>query len=1146
MPSREKNYRIVDPTEDDVFGWLPHVVRALDPGPIKVFAGVVADRHRKFNKAFRQLPRLNDPTQAGAFTPEEFGEDPAIYAEVVALRKKRRITDGERAYLEQIQKLIPKTLAAEDFRSKAMSQLASSVGSQTYQQYQLASMRHMVSTAILRHQIKGTTTSAYILGRILGFIDIKIAELWSRFSIKNPADPGGDINLPDFREKPEQSPYFPLYEEYDGVLTRLSLRADGEGNESSAVEQVQFPAGSPEYDPTVLDDAEGLYTSLFPRVYSSASSAIRYHFVMNGRNPFGNFEEDVPKRLLPGVYHLSGGSDNRPARVSIPSVDGQSFYGFRALAQGDWGNQIYLTVAANPDGTQRAELTGPQSAVKFKSSFFDLNLTVDAAIFSTLFPPIPVEGNPSSSVEDLPFETYTQSINEVGVSSFGPSFPIIYVDDLPPLDSRVEISGITSLNGEWVVQQVLLEGGFIIDASDSPYAYDFDPLSIPQLSYGRLAGDTPVTGNAAGEFIVSDPLTHWQVDMVAYGEIIASLRDMLEFVRPLTRKVRREVFGFLLHDTMRYAPVNTVNDVVLESPSGQGYRLFVAADGVPRWTATGDPATGEIYQKESVSGFTYKWEVTDQGVFNPVMQSTLTSQDTSIVFLRQDDFTGFVFIRNGVLRTSINSPEEVVQSIYSDGTENEDNLVDDYSLFVESASDVLAPFMGPNAVSNDTPPDDFAFQTSPEDELESRFLFSDGLHTHMAAAYNDSDGTDFGFPSMIEGWWIYDFSGNFVGADVRNRHVGVEGGVIEPVPSGVALDLNNTPNGLKYNYPINFLNYHNKVVWRDRVLNRAKISSYTYASSGDNPNVGPVRVDYSLRDRDGPSETPIVAVGPATTNVSIIGANATPNKQRFEQDVIDSLWRKYEDRSVNLPGPFMSVEDQAGFALLVFNKGTLHSGSKIRIDGSVNHNGIRVVSSFAGDGGDPEKYKASLNDLFVADQSGDLWLLANSIQCWEAETVSVDLFRQSEDGQSVSYRVVEYSDSYETGAHTLLASGSMGLNPVAVEVSVSAGKWVGVEIQGTSRVRVRLTHQFNFGKLNEDVWGGKFMSGGGHRDAVDLTLVEDGQRYFDIGETNDTISSYEHLSGKVIWRGGPWIFGDPLLDEKDEPLLNEDDDPLYV
>lgn len=372
---------IKDLETDELFKLLPWIVRVRDNGAVKLLMRALADQHNFFSGQARELMRLQDPWQAAKWSPTEFAESPTDWEEYSSLLRRKTLSQGQSAYLEELRRRLPNSIKAFKRETAFLGALAGNVGEEQLSDKLRMSVRALIASAISRHHIKGSHSSVRALGMVTGLFDLKVQELWSRFSIMEPSDPASTRNDNDFAYEPEEYPYRPISSIYDGVPG------------------TQYPLPSASYDPNVLDDAGSDFTLALKWCSPDRLSPFWYNKSVNGRNPFGNFSTEVEHRLVSGSYHLSGGSDRTRASVAIATIGGP-ITTFEAISHGSWANSVVLDVLNNPNGTQDIELTGPRSKIKFKSSFFDLVIGVDLSLLPLLYPMIPVEETGAESYLD--------------------------------------------------------------------------------------------------------------------------------------------------------------------------------------------------------------------------------------------------------------------------------------------------------------------------------------------------------------------------------------------------------------------------------------------------------------------------------------------------------------------------------------------------------------------------------------------------------------------------------------------------------------------------------------------------------------------------------------------------------------------------
>ena len=876
------NLRPVAP--DTLYNLLPFVIRANDPrSAIRAYMEALASEHNFYLAKLGGLPKLQDPTLCASFAPADFGETEADYLRYLELTSlSRPQTTEEQAELVVLAASAPKSIAAGASEKTLLSLLGDAVGADLHGRYDAKTNRELVKTAISRHHIKGTHGSVYVLGRILGFLDLKVRELWSRFSVKDPMFPASVTNAGDFADVPQDYPYWPRNAQgtYDGVTTLLTERtSDPLGVVTLVNESFQQPTASATYTPLVLDDGPE-YTVGFGELTSDLLRSTSWVAAVNNRQPFGNFTGAITSRPVLGTYYMAGGTFVSAAQATIP-LSGGGTVAFVAPAAGTWANGVELVISTDTPGTQHLQLTGPQSRIKFKSSYFDLSLATDALIFPTLFAPVPVE----------------------------------------------------AYEGVW-----------------------------------------PVMGGPTGLQVTSEDTDQKVLNFKIYLELIATLRDLFEHIRPITRTVRRESFGLLLRDTVPYAPLRTLGRVVLEAPNNNCYEMAVDANGAVTWVAIDPESPTPVVQFDNLLRQPYGWAIDDDGEFyTDILAVTTAAFETHVVYVR-GDFTGFVYLENQILVAAVASPENAL-SIHGDGTTGETGyLGDDKPLVYEDLS-AVADFVSDDAIVEDIPenkPDPtFIFQTAPEDDMAIVRVTAETIRTIWQTNYLESSSATFKDENQA---WTYGLDGSFHGKDVRLRATGADPAICEPLPTGDASQA-----GLYHGYPVRYLDHSGHYVWRDRVTNDLVDSYYTYGNATfDDLDHGGTRVDTSLSGADGQIEGAALLAGLA--NISSQGFGPTPNDQAtWTSDTpLDRQWQPKMTRSIEATGtPVVLVELQvwSGTTITVSAKAGLSTLSTDSATFTVYVDGVEAAEPWVLGGitqgfEDDETVEAEAGQLVTLEISG--------------------------------------------------------------------------------------------------------------------------------------------------------------------------------
>ncbi len=223
---------------------------------------------------------------------------------------------------------------------------------------QMAEKRKQIAAFFPRLKLKGTAISFELLGRAMGFDDVRFAPLWQRAVPHAPYDIGAAENATDFSRDPD-------------VLPSATL-----------------PDPDRFYDPAVLDD--GPY-------YAWTGTGLRldptepdYLLSINGRQPWVNLiaSDTLTTRPAPSTYVMDGGGPYTKAKVALsPEVvaeatgAGPSFNGLR----------IEVTDALDSSGTvTNLRIFDRLSKRKYRSPWYDIGLAVDIATHGT----VAVQDNP--------------------------------------------------------------------------------------------------------------------------------------------------------------------------------------------------------------------------------------------------------------------------------------------------------------------------------------------------------------------------------------------------------------------------------------------------------------------------------------------------------------------------------------------------------------------------------------------------------------------------------------------------------------------------------------------------------------------------------------------------------------------------------
>ena len=239
-----------------------------------------------------------------------------------------------------------------------LSKLAATLGAVIYRSTLLATTiqqknaaTQLVDTWFPRLKIKGTAQSFEVLGRMLGFDDVRVQPLWSTLEPHNPDDVGSPENDADFATVPE---YYP-------------------GQKTPAF-----------YSPYTYRDGD--YAQWSVVIDNGTSASNFYPLSVNGHNPWvrvdvvGPISNGTVTHPASGSIALSGGLPNFRAYAE-PAGSGVRF---KAVADGEGFNGLVLNFRTS--GSQCVvSILDRLSAIKYRSSYFDIGLTADMDKLEELF-----------------------------------------------------------------------------------------------------------------------------------------------------------------------------------------------------------------------------------------------------------------------------------------------------------------------------------------------------------------------------------------------------------------------------------------------------------------------------------------------------------------------------------------------------------------------------------------------------------------------------------------------------------------------------------------------------------------------------------------------------------------------------------------
>lgn len=228
--------------------------------------------------------------------------------------------------------------------TNTLQYLAATIGAVLYQTAaqsgdEALNQQKILNSYFPRLKIKGTAMSFDILGKLIGFDDVRMTPLWGRLSPRVPNDIGDPANDADLKETPEYMP-----QQQIGVA----------------------------YDPHVFRD--GPYYTWTGTVTADPSSTAFYTQTVNGFQPWVKVlvTGSVVHPAIGSSITLDGGSPHTKA-----SADAGQGLMFQALGEGVDFNGLQVTFENWNSGTDRlVSITDRLSTIKYRTSYFDLALTL--------------------------------------------------------------------------------------------------------------------------------------------------------------------------------------------------------------------------------------------------------------------------------------------------------------------------------------------------------------------------------------------------------------------------------------------------------------------------------------------------------------------------------------------------------------------------------------------------------------------------------------------------------------------------------------------------------------------------------------------------------------------------------------------------
>jgi hypothetical protein len=397
--------------------------------------------------------------------------------------------------------------------TNTLDYLASTIGAVLYQTSIVpasgvqAEQQRLIATYFPRLKIKGTAKSFDALGRALGFDDVRMTPLWSRLSVREPNDIGAPANDPDFGTEPDYIPQQHFDQYYDPLKTDDGSFYTWSGTANNGTASTQFYTQSingfsPYISVVVLGVQNGTVASPANGTYLLGSS---------------------------GTESLGG-----PHKKAYVDPHGSTLR-FQALAEGPTFNGMVVSVGTDATGTNTTlTISDRLSAIKYRSSFFDLSITADPNKIEEVFGSSAAQRN-----KDLA-NNPTLTPDGTAVSPFRP---------------WVSGSITTGIERHDFVTQIDQNTATVI---------------IPRTEATAVNRQLNVEG------------------LIAAG---VQVTQAMEEVRPATRIPRHSLTGLMLSDTVPYAAYGTAATIFATNGTALAYTGSYAFTPLPTYTAAIDVVT---------------------------------------------------------------------------------------------------------------------------------------------------------------------------------------------------------------------------------------------------------------------------------------------------------------------------------------------------------------------------------------------------------------------------------------------------------------------------------------------------------------------------------------------------------------------------
>ena len=347
-----------------------------------------------------------------------------------------------------------------------------------------ASHQKLVETYFPRLKFKGTTRSFEAMGKLMGFDDVRMVPLWSRLSPRLPNDPGAAQNDADYSEVPDFYPQQVL---------------------------------NPFYNP--LNQRDGPFFAWSGTVSNGTAATNYWTEVVNDYNPWVTFAEadaSIQGGTLPmpttGTYALADGAPHFHASVAVGTTGT-----FTSLGEGDCWNGLSVAVTNLGGSLCRLDILDQLSSVKYRSSFYDLGITMDA-----------------DKADEL----------------FGTQTPRANADIAAAGHAYVSYSGV-------------LTGTSPYRPFTSGTAFFNSTTGIDTSDFLTPFGGTVAFYQERREATIADA----QQNFTALAQAGQNVVQALEEVRAATRQPRRAAFGYLQDEQIAYAPIPQSATLTVVPPS---------------------------------------------------------------------------------------------------------------------------------------------------------------------------------------------------------------------------------------------------------------------------------------------------------------------------------------------------------------------------------------------------------------------------------------------------------------------------------------------------------------------------------------------------------------------------------------------------